>query len=463
MVTPSTRFMVYSVTKGLSAAVLAREIDESAGRVRYSDAVGKHWPEFAAHGKERVTIADALSHRAGLRACSLCPVWVLWLLLRGRFVECMTSGIDWIAKCTPSWRLASGTGAAPIEGGYARYHPTSWSWIAGGIYQHVARKATGRPRGVSPPPHIRDGAADLARQLGFDADELAIGLDGSAPPPAPLRRLGVAIAIQVVEAWWRRLAVVSLWPSGWSPRPLLLLLLPLVLPLCLALALLHAAFAYAECAFGVAVGNSAWFGRICLPSSNGMVTARALGAVYGALANGGQLADGTRILSAEVVAELRRCAADEGQDVGSFPPGARLTCGFSPWLGAQVEANVGANNVGEDAGSGGGLGACGRLDVLGHTGMGGCCAYADLSTGLAVCVLKNAFSPESLNGFGPGRMCALVDVLLRRKLELTNDPPNKASLSEASARSAGRRRPSRSPGPQSRARPREALSAQGRH
>ena len=130
-VTPSTRFMAYSVTKGVCATIIARAIEASKGRVEYTDSISTHWPAFAASGKEHITIADALSHRAGLRACSLCPTLLFWLVLCGRFRECMAKGIEWIAACTPSWRH---------HPAYARYHPTSWSWIAGGLYAHVSEQ-----------------------------------------------------------------------------------------------------------------------------------------------------------------------------------------------------------------------------------------------------------------------------------------------------------------------------------
>lgn len=46
------------------AIVFGRLVDQ--GLVKYDDKVAKHWPEFAANGKEDVTIAQVLRHESGL-------------------------------------------------------------------------------------------------------------------------------------------------------------------------------------------------------------------------------------------------------------------------------------------------------------------------------------------------------------------------------------------------------------
>jgi CubicO group peptidase (beta-lactamase class C family) len=55
---------VWSTTKGVAAICFAMLVDR--GKCRYDDPVARYWPEFAAHGKERVTIAQMISHQAGL-------------------------------------------------------------------------------------------------------------------------------------------------------------------------------------------------------------------------------------------------------------------------------------------------------------------------------------------------------------------------------------------------------------
>jgi CubicO group peptidase (beta-lactamase class C family) len=61
-----TMVIVYSATKGLAAMTLA--IAHSRGWLDYEERVCKYWPEFAQHGKERITVRQLLAHQAGLFA-----------------------------------------------------------------------------------------------------------------------------------------------------------------------------------------------------------------------------------------------------------------------------------------------------------------------------------------------------------------------------------------------------------
>ena len=57
---------VASTTKGMSAMAIA--VAHSRGLVDFDATVASYWPEFAAAGKERITIRQLLSHQAGLCA-----------------------------------------------------------------------------------------------------------------------------------------------------------------------------------------------------------------------------------------------------------------------------------------------------------------------------------------------------------------------------------------------------------
>ena len=61
-----TMVLVYSATKGLSAMTLA--IAHSRGWLDYDERVATYWPEFAQHGKEKITVRQLLAHQAGLFA-----------------------------------------------------------------------------------------------------------------------------------------------------------------------------------------------------------------------------------------------------------------------------------------------------------------------------------------------------------------------------------------------------------
>lgn len=61
-----TMVIVYSATKGLAAMTLA--MAHSRGWLDYEERVCTYWPEFAQHGKERITVRQLLAHQAGLYA-----------------------------------------------------------------------------------------------------------------------------------------------------------------------------------------------------------------------------------------------------------------------------------------------------------------------------------------------------------------------------------------------------------
>ena len=58
--------VVYSATKGLAAMTLA--VAHSRGWLDYEERVCTYWPEFAEHGKDRITVRQLLAHQAGLHA-----------------------------------------------------------------------------------------------------------------------------------------------------------------------------------------------------------------------------------------------------------------------------------------------------------------------------------------------------------------------------------------------------------
>jgi CubicO group peptidase (beta-lactamase class C family) len=61
-----TMVIVYSATKGLAAMALV--VAHSRGWLDYNERVSSYWPEFAQHGKERITVRQLLAHQAGLFA-----------------------------------------------------------------------------------------------------------------------------------------------------------------------------------------------------------------------------------------------------------------------------------------------------------------------------------------------------------------------------------------------------------
>lgn len=113
----TTVFPVFSVTKALTATALHMMVDR--GLVSYDEFVACYWPEYGAAGKERTTVRDALTHRAGVPDM---PV--------GATPE-LVADWEWVAR-----GLAAMTPAYP-PGTTNAYHSASWGWIIGEIVRRV--------------------------------------------------------------------------------------------------------------------------------------------------------------------------------------------------------------------------------------------------------------------------------------------------------------------------------------
>jgi len=64
LVQADSLFNIWSTTKGLAATCIAMLVDRK--QLDYDSSVARYWPEFACNGKERVTLAQMMSHQAGL-------------------------------------------------------------------------------------------------------------------------------------------------------------------------------------------------------------------------------------------------------------------------------------------------------------------------------------------------------------------------------------------------------------
>jgi len=143
-VAADTLFNCFSTTKGVAALALHMLADR--GLIDYGAPVAKYWPAFAAHGKERVTVEQAMSHQAGLHAMPR-P-------LTADFVCDWEAGLAHVANGTPAWEPGTATG----------YHALSYACVVGGIVQG----ASGR--------HIKDMIAeDIAAPLGIGS-EMYVGI-----------------------------------------------------------------------------------------------------------------------------------------------------------------------------------------------------------------------------------------------------------------------------------------------
>jgi CubicO group peptidase (beta-lactamase class C family) len=114
-----TIFPSFSSAKGATSTAV--HIAAERGLFDYDDPISKHWPEFAANGKEAATIRHALAHQVGIpddpQAFSLDPE-------------------DWdgicaeIAAMEPQWQ----------PGARSSYHGMTFGWILGETVHRVAKR-----------------------------------------------------------------------------------------------------------------------------------------------------------------------------------------------------------------------------------------------------------------------------------------------------------------------------------
>ncbi|MFO1012840.1 MAG: serine hydrolase domain-containing protein [Caulobacteraceae bacterium] len=176
---------VFSTGKAVAALLIARLVTE--GRLDYEQPVADVWPEFAAAGKAAVTVAEALSHQAGLAG------------LRGPMQP--RDWYDWEAVCA---RIAA---AAPLwpPGSASGYHPVTVGFIAGEIF----RRIDGRMMNAAL-------AEDVAGPFGLD---LSIGLSSADRPRVSEMERPKAFAAFGPMTDILRLAFFSPWsqPGGGDP------------------------------------------------------------------------------------------------------------------------------------------------------------------------------------------------------------------------------------------------------
>jgi len=148
----STRCVVWSTTKGMSA--LCVQLLADRGEIDLSSAVSRYWPEFAAAGKDFVTVSHVLSHRAGL------PYWEA-----SERVACL----DEPATFKDTRRIAVSLAQAhPVirPGEELAYHAITYGWLLDEIVLRVTGKHLGecfdellaRPLGLN----IRIGPSSIA-------------------------------------------------------------------------------------------------------------------------------------------------------------------------------------------------------------------------------------------------------------------------------------------------------------
>ena len=293
--------MVFSATKGLASTVIHRLVDR--GLIDYDTPVAEYWPEFGANGKAALTVREVMRHRAGLSG------------LRGATKE------DLLDHLVMEERLAAAPPGRLL--GKPAYHALTFGWLMSGL----ARAVTGKGMRAL----IRE---ELAEPLGTDGLHL-----GRPPADAPTRVAEIIMPQNIIGN-----PVISA-------------------AACKLAAEISGGFRsmYFRGVMAAVQGDIPLLDAE-MPAANGVVTARALARMYGAIANGGEI-DGTRFLSRELVAGLT------GRP--SLKRDRNLLVPLSFHLGYH---SMPFGNV---------------MPGFGHVGMGGSFGWADPASGLAFAYVHN--------------------------------------------------------------------------
>ncbi|WP_428061479.1 serine hydrolase domain-containing protein [Brevundimonas sp.] len=164
--TDATLTSVFSTGKAVMALLMATAVE--AGQVDYDQTVASLWPAFGAAGKQDVTVAQLMSHQAGLPGFSEAVEPSIWFDA--------PAVLDRLAAQAPMWAPGTASG----------YHPITVGYLANEVY----RRATGRTMGQA----LRQDFPDLDLWIGLPEAEHGRVAQMRKPTAAP--SLGVSDQIK---------------------------------------------------------------------------------------------------------------------------------------------------------------------------------------------------------------------------------------------------------------------------
>ena len=328
-----TMVLVYSTTKGVTAMCANRLAQE--GRIDVEAPVATYWPEFAQAGKEAITVADLLSHRAGL-AWTDGP-------MTAEEVFAWDPVIRALEAQAPAWHPGSEHG----------YHATTYGWLVG----EVVRRVTGRSLGT----YLRE---EIAGPLAAD---FFVGLPVSEMDrPAKL----ISIIESIVSGGLEDLAGGGASGPGMSEfAGLAKTYLAPDGPLWKALGSPGGALS------DQAIWDSRTLWAAEVPAANGICDARSLACLYGACVSEVATPSGTmfRILTPD---QLDQALEQRTEGPDKVLMGLDLQWGLGFMLNRGVVAAAGLSGP----------------KGFGHFGMGGSAGWGDPDLGLGMGYVMNRMS-----------------------------------------------------------------------
>lgn len=335
-----TMAISFSTTKGIASTLL--HILAEQGKIDYDRPVADYWPEFAQNGKESITVRTLLCHEAGMYD------------MRG-ILDDASQMMEWD---TVVQRLAAAT---------PRHQPGTSNGYHGLTFGYLVGELIARVTGMSFPEALQHYLAEP-----FDLDGLYCGLPSSQDgrraelilkPRKPSADLGNGtkttkkIMIPLVNAFLGATdANLTHTKEGLLPKGM-------------------SQFDF----------NHPDVLRSCIPSANGVFTARSLAKVYGMIANKGVM-DGKRYLSEERIAEMGMVQNTRVDRV--VPMAMKWRLGYHRLFSVMGKAPNG----------------------FGHFGYGGSGAWCDPSRGLSFALTVNTGIGTP---FGDTRVASLTTLALR--------------------------------------------------
>jgi CubicO group peptidase (beta-lactamase class C family) len=151
----------FSTTKGVVATIVHRLVDR--GLLDYDVPVATYWPEFAAAGKEQITLRHLLTHQSAMhdirRLAETTDELLQWDLM-----------IERLAAAPPVWEVGVRSG----------YHALTYGWLVGEVIRRVTgltvdqafQREIAQPLGLEGGMHV--GAPESVRELiAFPATDTA--------------------------------------------------------------------------------------------------------------------------------------------------------------------------------------------------------------------------------------------------------------------------------------------------
>lgn len=176
-----------SVTKAMTA--LCVQILWDRGKLDVDAPVARYWPEFAAAGKEDITVSDVMTHRSGVVGAP--GLTRLISLDDGSGFEQTEKIADILAAAEPVWEPGTQTG----------YHTISYGWILG----EVIRRIDGRDLGSF-------FAGEVAQPLGVEAS-IGVPVDDHDRIPTILPNLWPDVMPDVFREYIENVLALARDPS----------------------------------------------------------------------------------------------------------------------------------------------------------------------------------------------------------------------------------------------------------